>query len=102
MPEWLVILLLFELVILLTNPNERDYAWLQGPRRPVWLTFHIWRPLIPLARNLGIDLLTIWVSLISRDSVNRPVSTFRSFVKEVKRLNQSLTPDLGHAEAAPP
>jgi tryptophan-rich sensory protein len=34
MPDWLVILLLFELVIIFTNPNERDYIWFQGLRRP--------------------------------------------------------------------
>jgi tryptophan-rich sensory protein len=56
MPDWLVILLLFELIIILTNPNERDYAWFQGLRRPAWLTFHIWSPLIRLACNLGIFL----------------------------------------------
>ncbi|MEY4808674.1 MAG: hypothetical protein RLZZ206_3063 [Cyanobacteriota bacterium] len=31
MPEWLVSLLLFELVIMFTNPNE---SWFQGLRRP--------------------------------------------------------------------
>ena len=54
MPAWLVILLLIELVIILTNPNERDYTWLQGLRRPTWLDFHIWSPLIRLACYLGI------------------------------------------------
>ena len=34
MPEWLVSLLLFELVIMFTNPNKRDYSWFQGLRRP--------------------------------------------------------------------
>lgn len=56
MPDWLVILLLIELVIILANPNERDYTWLQGLRRPVWLGFHIWSPLIRLACYLGIYL----------------------------------------------
>jgi tryptophan-rich sensory protein len=56
MPAWLVILLLFELVIILTNPNASDYTWLQGLRRPAWFTLHIWSPLIRLACNLGIYL----------------------------------------------
>jgi len=56
MPAWLVILLLLELVIILTNPNARDYAWLQGLRRPAWFTFHIWSPLIRLVCNLGLYL----------------------------------------------
>ena len=34
MPDWLVILLLFELVIIFINPNERDHSWFQGLRRP--------------------------------------------------------------------
>jgi len=177
MPDWLVILLLFELVVICTNPNERDYSWFQGLRRPAWLTFHIWSPLIRLACNLGIYLsllvvhsmlgswygvivcllvislneasgwitcrirrlglgtlvgtiawvlfliLAIWVSRISLVAAlglvpyliwtfvdhlaqwqmidlnnvghdhpsNRPVSSFRSFAMEVKRLKQSLT-----------
>jgi benzodiazapine receptor len=56
MPAWLVILLLIELIIILTNPNERDYTWLQSLRRPAWLAFHIWSPLIRLACYLGIYL----------------------------------------------
>jgi len=56
MPAWLVILLLIELVILLTNPNERDYSWLQGLRRPGWLTFHIWSPMIRFACYAGLYL----------------------------------------------
>ena len=61
MPAWLVILLLFGLVIILTNPNERDYTWLQGLRRPGWLTFHIWSPLIRLVCNLGLYLSLLLV-----------------------------------------
>lgn len=61
MPAWLVIFLLFELIIILTNPNERDYSWLQGLRRPIWLTFHIWSPLIRLACYLGIYLSLLLV-----------------------------------------
>jgi len=80
MPDWLVILFLFELVIILTNPNERDYTWFQGLRRPAWLTFHIWSPLIRLACSLDND-----------HPSNRSVSSFRSFAIEVKRLQQSLT-----------
>jgi len=56
MPAWLVILLLFELVIILTNPSDRDYYWFQGLRRPTWLRLHIWSPLIRLACNLGTYL----------------------------------------------
>ena len=105
MPDWLVILLLFELVIIFTNPNERDYSWFQGLRRPAWLTFHIWSPLIRLAfAALGLVPYLIWRfvdhlpqwQMIGLNSVgndhpsNRPVSSFRSFAMEVNRLKQSL------------
>jgi len=54
MPTWLVILLLIELIILVSNPSEADYAWLQGLRRPDWLGFHVWSPLIRLACYAGV------------------------------------------------
>jgi len=80
MPDWLVILFLFELVIILTNRNERDTSWFQGLPRPAWLTFHRWSPLIRPACSLGND-----------HPSNRSVSSFRSFAMDVKRLQQSLT-----------
>jgi benzodiazapine receptor len=61
MPAWLAILLLIELVIILTNPNERDYNWMQGLRRPAWLALHIWSPLIRLACYLGLYLSLLLV-----------------------------------------
>ena len=110
MPDWLVILLLFELVVICTNPNERDYSWFQGLRRPAWHTFHIWSPLIRLAfAALGLVPYLIWTfvdhlaqwQMIGLNSVgndhrsnrpsNRSVSSYRSFAQEVKRLKQSLT-----------
>lgn len=56
MPTWLVLLLLIELIILVSNPSEADYAWLQGLRRPGWLRFHVWSPLIRLACYAGVYL----------------------------------------------
>ena len=53
MPAWLVYLLLIELIIVVTNTNEADYAWMQALRRPRWLAFHVWSPLIRLACYAG-------------------------------------------------
>lgn len=46
MPHWLVLLILMELVILGINPTRKDFVWFQGLRRPAWLRFHLWIPLI--------------------------------------------------------
>ena len=50
-----------ELIILALNPNERDYAWMQSLRRPGWLGFHVWSPLIRLACYLGVYLSLLLV-----------------------------------------
>lgn len=46
MPPWLLILVLMEGVIVLINPTRKDFAWYQGLRRPEWLTFSAFIPLI--------------------------------------------------------
>ncbi len=46
MPPWLLILVLMEGVILLINPTRKDFIWYQGLRRPTWVTFSAWIPLI--------------------------------------------------------
>ncbi|MFN5116514.1 MAG: TspO/MBR family protein [Cyanobacteriota bacterium] len=46
LPPWLVILVLMELVILGINPSRRDFLWFQSLRRPAWLKFHTWFPLV--------------------------------------------------------
>lgn len=66
MPTWLVILLLIELIILLANPSEAGYAWLQSLRRPGWLRFHVWSPLIRLSCYAGVYLSLLLV--LAKDS----------------------------------
>ncbi len=46
MPPWLLILILMGGVIVLINPTRKDFAWYQGLRRPTWVTFSAWIPLI--------------------------------------------------------
>ncbi|MEI6032271.1 MAG: tryptophan-rich sensory protein [Synechococcaceae cyanobacterium ELA739] len=46
MPPWLLILVLMEGVIVLINPTRKDFAWYQGLRRPEWVTFSAFIPLI--------------------------------------------------------
>lgn len=46
MPAWLAILLVMVLVGLLIRPGKDDFAWFLQLRRPRWLTFERWIPLI--------------------------------------------------------
>ncbi|MEI7667343.1 MAG: tryptophan-rich sensory protein [Synechococcaceae cyanobacterium ELA263] len=46
MPPWLLILILMEGVILLINPTRKDFAWYQGLRRPPWVTFSAFIPVV--------------------------------------------------------
>jgi tryptophan-rich sensory protein len=46
MPAWLTILLVMGLVIAVLTPSRRQFAWFLGLRRPRWLTFERWIPLI--------------------------------------------------------
>ena len=46
MPAWLVILAVMGLVTLLLNPGREEFAWFLRLRRPSWLTFERWIPLI--------------------------------------------------------
>lgn len=59
MPPWLIILILMEMAIVLINPTRKDFVWYQSLRRPKWLSFHVWVPLI----WLGI-YLTFYVSAL--------------------------------------
>ncbi len=46
MPAWLTILLVMVAVVALLNPGREDWAWFLRLRRPAWLTFERWIPLI--------------------------------------------------------
>lgn len=64
LPAWLLILILMELVIMMINPAPEDYLWFRGLRRPSWLRFSIWIPLIWLLINAGLyfSALMSWES----------------------------------------
>ena len=53
MPAWLPIAALLALamvaVVALLNPSREDFAWFLRLRRPRWLTFERWIPLIWVA-----------------------------------------------------
>jgi tryptophan-rich sensory protein len=46
MPAWLAIAAVMVLVAVLLNPGREDFAWFMALRRPRWLTFERWIPLI--------------------------------------------------------
>ena len=46
MPAWLTIFLVMVAVVALLNPGREDWAWFLRLRRPAWLTFERWIPLI--------------------------------------------------------
>ena len=46
MPAWLVIGAVMVVVAVLLNPGREDFAWFLRLRRPAWLTFERWIPLI--------------------------------------------------------
>ena len=46
MPAWLAIAAVMLLVALLLNPSRQDFAWFLRLRRPRWLSFERWIPLI--------------------------------------------------------
>ncbi len=46
MPPWLVILVAMVLVTLLLNPGKEEFGWFLRLRRPAWLTFERWIPVI--------------------------------------------------------
>jgi len=46
MPAWLSILLVMVAVALTLNPSRSDFQWFLKLRRPRWLTFERWIPLI--------------------------------------------------------
>jgi benzodiazapine receptor len=46
MPAWLTILLVMGAVVALLNPSRDDWNWFLRLRRPAWLTFERWIPLI--------------------------------------------------------
>jgi benzodiazapine receptor len=49
MPAWLTILLAMAAVVALLNPGREDWLWFLRLRRPAWLTFERWIPLIWMA-----------------------------------------------------
>lgn len=46
MPAWLTILLVMAAVVALLTPSREDWRWFLQLRRPGWLTFERWIPLI--------------------------------------------------------
>jgi benzodiazapine receptor len=46
MPAWLTILLVMAAVVALLTPSRDDWRWFLQLRRPGWLTFEGWIPLI--------------------------------------------------------
>ena len=46
MPAWLTILLVMGLTIAVLTPSRQQFAWFLRLRRPSWLTFERWIPLI--------------------------------------------------------
>ena len=46
MPAWLTILLVMGLVIAVLTPSRQQFGWFLRLRRPRWLTFERWIPLI--------------------------------------------------------
>jgi tryptophan-rich sensory protein len=46
MPAWLVLALVLIAVVALLNPSRKDWQWFLQLRRPRWLTFERWIPLI--------------------------------------------------------
>lgn len=46
MPAWLTLLLVMGLVIAVLTPSRQQFAWFLRLRRPRWLTFERWIPLI--------------------------------------------------------
>ena len=49
MPAWLSILLVMVIVGIALNPSATEFSWFLRLRRPAWLTFERWIPLIWLA-----------------------------------------------------
>ncbi len=62
MPPWLLMLIVMVAVILGINPTRKDFAWFQQLRRPPWLPFPSWIPLIRLSIYLClyISALLTW------------------------------------------
>lgn len=54
LPAWVLILILMELVVVVINPAPKDYLWYRGLRRPQWLRFFIWIPMIWLVISAGL------------------------------------------------
>lgn len=60
-------LLVMEAVILGINPTRKDFAWFQQLRRPSWLSFHSWIPLIWLSIYLCLYLSALLTWHARRD-----------------------------------
>jgi len=54
MLHWSLILLLASAIILMIHPSHADYLWFQSQRRPDWLPFHVWAPIIHLLTYGGV------------------------------------------------
>ncbi len=67
MPPWLLILIVMEAVILGINPTRKDFAWFQQLRRPPWLPFPSWIPLIWLSIYLCLYISSLLTWQARRD-----------------------------------
>lgn len=46
MPAWLILAAVMAAVVLLLNPSRQEWSWFLRLRRPRWLSFERWIPLI--------------------------------------------------------
>jgi len=55
-PAWLTIFVLMLMVIISINPSAEDFTWFRSLRRPAWMGFHIWLPMVWLLIYGGVYL----------------------------------------------
>jgi tryptophan-rich sensory protein len=55
-PAWLTIFVLMLMVIISINPSAKDFTWFRSLRRPAWMGFHIWLPMVWLLIYGGVYL----------------------------------------------
>lgn len=58
---WIVILFLLAGIILVIHPSHGDYQWFQALRRPLWLSFHVWTPILQLISYSGVLISLVLV-----------------------------------------
>lgn len=58
---WMVILFLLAGIVLVIHPSHSDYLWFQSLRRPLWLSFHVWTPILQLISYSGVLISLVLV-----------------------------------------